>query len=239
VRRYGEELSGVAKVIVPSGHAWEIGLTKDQSNIWFDEGRQKFVEHHSIRFGYPLVFAYRGCCNFSVLIFDMSACEIRYPCPCVAPTSAKKTNYGEKRFFNPVEKMEDEDSIEISGCKIASLNECVLKSTDSNGFGRKGKSSKRDNASAEQNLGMKRRRRCNSVQQRQNFKQFGDKTSEKFVKEVDAEIIDLEDARESSKEKLNYRCMSKDCLIAYASSCMFHLPPRPRLALCLFWLYLY
>jgi hypothetical protein len=50
-RRYGEELSGVAKVIVPSGHAWEIGLTKDQSNIWFDEGRQKFVEHHSIRFG--------------------------------------------------------------------------------------------------------------------------------------------------------------------------------------------
>jgi hypothetical protein len=69
------------------------------------------------------------------------------------------------------------------------------------------------------------------VQQRQNFKQFGDKTSEKFVKEVDAEIIDLEDARESSKEKLNYRCVSKDCLIAYASSCMFHLPPRPRLAL--------
>jgi hypothetical protein len=51
VRRYGEELSGVAKVIVPSGHAWEIGLTKDQSNIWFDEGRQKFVEYHSIRFG--------------------------------------------------------------------------------------------------------------------------------------------------------------------------------------------
>ncbi|KAG6777788.1 hypothetical protein POTOM_017621 [Populus tomentosa] len=128
VRRYGEELSGVAKVIVPSGHAWEIGLTKDQSNIWFDEGWQKFVEHHSIRLGYLLVFAYRGCCNFSVLIFDMSACEIRYPCP-----------------GSP------------------------------------------------------------------NLKQFGDKTSEKFVKEVDAEIIDLEDDRESRKEKLNYHHMSRTC----------------------------
>lgn len=175
VRRYGEELSGVAKVIVPSGHAWEIGLTKDQSNIWFDEGWQKFVEHHSIRFGYLLVFAYRGCCNFSVLIFDMSGCEIQYPCPSVGPTSAKKTNY------------------------------------DLNGFGRKGKSGERHNASAEQNLGMKRRRRCNSVQQSQNLKQFGDKTSEKFVKEVDAEIIDLEDDRESRKEKLNYHRMSRTC----------------------------
>ena len=206
VRRYGEELSGAAKVIAPCGHAWQIGLTKDQSNIWFDEGWQKFVEHHSIRYGYLLLFAYRGCCNFSVLIFDMSACEIPYPC--VGSTSAKNTNYGEKHFLNHVENMEDEDSIEISGCKIASPDSCVLKSTDLNGFGSEGKSSKRHNASAEQNLRMKRRRGCNSVQKSQDLKQFGDKRSEEFVKEVDAEIIDLEEnGRESRKEKLNYRRM--------------------------------
>ena len=198
VRRHGEELSGAAKVIAPCGHAWQIGLTKDQSNIWFDEGWEKFVEHHSIRYGYLLLFAYRGCCNFSVLIFDMSACEIPYPC--VGSTSAKNTNH--------VENMEDEDSIEISGCKIASPDSCVLKSTDLNGFGSEGKSSKRHNASAEQNLRMKRRRGCNSVQKSQDLKQFSDKRSEEFVKEVDAEIIDLEEhGRESRKEKLNYRRM--------------------------------
>lgn len=49
------------------------------------------------------------------------------------------------------------------------------------------------------------------MQQSQNLKQFGDKTSEKFVKEVDAEIIDLEDDRESRKEKLNYHRMSGTC----------------------------
>ncbi|KAJ6707766.1 B3 DOMAIN-CONTAINING TRANSCRIPTION FACTOR VRN1-LIKE [Salix viminalis] len=203
VRRYGEELSGAAKVTVPSGHAWQIGLTKDQSNIWFDEGWQKFVEHHSISYGYLLLFAYRGCCNFSVLIFDMSACEIPYPC--VGSTSAKNTNYGEKHFFNHVENMEDEDSIEISGCKTASPDSCVLKSRDLNGFGSEGKSSKRHNASAEQNLGMKRRRGCNSVQKSQDLKQCGDKKSEEFVKEVDAEIIDLENGRESRNYRRMYR----------------------------------
>ncbi|KAJ6419594.1 hypothetical protein OIU84_029662 [Salix udensis] len=182
VRRYGEELSVAAKVTVPSGHAWQIGLTKDQSNIWFDEGWQEFVEHHSISYGYLLLFAYRGCCNFSVLIFDMSACEIPYPC--VGSTSAKNTNYGEKHFFNHVENMEDEDSIEISGFKTASPDSCVLKSRDLNGFGSEGKSSKRHNASAEQNLGMKRRRGCNSVQKSQDLKQCGDKKSEEFVKEM-------------------------------------------------------
>ncbi|KAG5221950.1 B3 domain-containing transcription factor [Salix suchowensis] len=203
VRRYGEELSGAAKVTVPSGHAWQIGLTKDQSNIWFDEGWQKFVEHHSISYGYLLLFAYRGCCNFSVLIFDMSACEIPYPC--VGSTSAKNTNYGEKHFFNHVENMEDEDTIEISGCKTASPDSCVFKSRDLNGFGSKGKSSKRHNASAEQNLGMKRRRGCNSVQKSQDLKQCGDKKSEEFVKEVDADIIDLENGRESRNYRRMYR----------------------------------
>lgn len=203
VRRYGEELSGAAKVTVPSGHAWQIGLTKDQSNIWFDEGWQKFVEHHSISYGYLLLFAYRGCCNFSVLIFDMSACEIPYPC--VGSTSAKNTNYGEKHFFNHVENMEDEDCIEISGCKTASPDSCVLKSRDLNGFGSEGKSSKRHNASAEQNLGMKRRRGCNSVQKSQDLKQCGDKKSEEFVKEMDAAIIDLENGRESRNYRRMYR----------------------------------
>ncbi|KAJ6766160.1 B3 DOMAIN-CONTAINING TRANSCRIPTION FACTOR VRN1-LIKE [Salix purpurea] len=199
VRRYGEELSGAAKVTVPSGHAWQIGLTKDQSNIWFDEGWQKFVEHHSISYGYLLLFAYRGCCNFSVLIFDMSACEIPYPC--VGSTSAKNTNYGEKHFFNHVENMEDEDSIEISGCKTASPDSCVFKSRDLNGFGSEGKSSKRHNASAEQNLGMKRRRGCNSVQKSQDLKQCGDKKSEGKC----LLINDLENGRESRNYRRMYR----------------------------------
>ncbi|XP_050235059.1 uncharacterized protein LOC126683254 [Mercurialis annua] len=79
VRKFGDELSDVANFILPNGYHCKVGLTRVQNEIWFDNGWHEFAEHHSICKEYLLVFRYRGFSNFSVLIFDVSSCEIEYP----------------------------------------------------------------------------------------------------------------------------------------------------------------
>ncbi|CAK7329782.1 unnamed protein product [Dovyalis caffra] len=196
VRRFGEELSDVANIVVPSGHAWKIGLTKDQSNIWFDEGWQKFVELHSISYGYLLLFAYIGCSNFNVFIFDISACEIQYPC--IEPTSGNETDYGRRCSFNHEDEMEDKDSIEILDSTISS--------------------SKKNNASAEKNLGTKMHHRCLSGHRSENLEHFSDKSSKKPMKEKYPEITNLEDANVSWKGKLIKNGKSRPCQFLFSES---------------------
>ena len=53
---FGDELSFVAKLTVPYGRIWHVGLEKTNKNIWFGDGWQDFVEYHSICYGYFLVF---------------------------------------------------------------------------------------------------------------------------------------------------------------------------------------
>ncbi|XP_061973624.1 B3 domain-containing transcription factor VRN1-like [Populus nigra] len=110
VEKFGEGLSDIAKVAVPSGNEWQVGITKEHNNIWFDEGWQKFVEHHSIGSGYLVVFRYRGDSNFSVLIFDMTACEIQYRR--MRPTGGEGMNDAEKCSFYDEDEMKDEGSVE-------------------------------------------------------------------------------------------------------------------------------
>ncbi|KAK7818810.1 b3 domain-containing transcription factor vrn1 [Quercus suber] len=79
VSEFGDELSSVAKLTIPYGHIWHVGLEKSDKNIWFGDGWQDFVEYHSICYGYFLVFRYEGNSNFHVLVFDKTATEIQYP----------------------------------------------------------------------------------------------------------------------------------------------------------------
>ncbi|KAI9181816.1 hypothetical protein LWI28_018936 [Acer negundo] len=83
LKKFGNELSTVATITVPNGRVWKVELTKDGTNIWFHGGWHEFVEYHSISTGYFLLFRYEKNSNFHVFIFDMSACEIRYPHNCV------------------------------------------------------------------------------------------------------------------------------------------------------------
>ena len=83
VKKFGNELSTVATITVPNGRVWKVELTKDGTNIWFHGGWHEFVEYHSISTGYFLLVRYEKNSNFHVFIFDMSACEIRYPHYCV------------------------------------------------------------------------------------------------------------------------------------------------------------
>lgn len=79
MEQFGDELSSVAKLAVPDGRVWQVGLTKFGRKIWFHQGWQNFVESQSISAGYFLLFKYEKNSIFRVLIFDMTACEIDYP----------------------------------------------------------------------------------------------------------------------------------------------------------------
>ena len=79
VREYGDKLSNVATLIVPNGSIWQVRLEKTNNIIWVCGGWWDFVEHHSINYGYFLVFKHRGNSKFHVLVFDMTATEIKYP----------------------------------------------------------------------------------------------------------------------------------------------------------------
>jgi hypothetical protein len=79
VIEFGNELSDVATLAVPNGHFWQVGLEKANREIWFHDGWQEFMEHHSIDYGYFLVFRYEGNSKFHVLVFDNTSTEIQYP----------------------------------------------------------------------------------------------------------------------------------------------------------------
>ncbi|KAK8321054.1 hypothetical protein V6Z11_A12G077200 [Gossypium hirsutum] len=80
VKKYGKGLSSSVLLTVPSGDTWHAQLTKSDGVVWFQNGWQAFAEYYSLQYGHFLVFRYEGNGKFLVLIFDMSASEIEYPC---------------------------------------------------------------------------------------------------------------------------------------------------------------
>ncbi|KAE8679890.1 AP2/B3-like transcriptional factor family protein, putative isoform 2 [Hibiscus syriacus] len=60
----------------PSGVIWDVGLTEDDSTLYFNGGWKTFAEHHSLIENDFLVFRYNGLSHFNVLMFDgESLCE--------------------------------------------------------------------------------------------------------------------------------------------------------------------
>ncbi|XP_062112882.1 B3 domain-containing transcription factor VRN1-like [Humulus lupulus] len=78
-RKLGNELSAVAKLVVPSGQCWQVRLEKADNKIWFKRGWQEFVKFYSICYGNLLVFRYEGESTFHVCIMDRTLTEIDYP----------------------------------------------------------------------------------------------------------------------------------------------------------------
>ena len=97
------------------GHVWPVRLEKGSDNSCFiSDGWKEFAEHHSIGYGYFLVFGYEGASNFRVSVFDLTACEIRYPCnPSIG---SQKPYHGKHSSVHPKqEEMQDDVSVEILG----------------------------------------------------------------------------------------------------------------------------
>ncbi|CAN0880106.1 B3 domain-containing protein At3g18960 [Linum grandiflorum] len=87
-RRYGSDISSVATLSLPNGHAWEVDVEKKskedgnkEEEIWLSKGWAEFMDHHSISIGFFLVFRYRGHSVFDVDIFNLTTCSIAYPPP--------------------------------------------------------------------------------------------------------------------------------------------------------------
>ncbi|XP_010647883.2 B3 domain-containing transcription factor VRN1, partial [Vitis vinifera] len=98
----------------PTGHVWPVRLEKASVNTcWFCDGWQEFAEHHSILAGYFLVFEYEGNSNFKISIFDLTTCEISYPCN--PSNGSEKQYHGKRSSVHPEEEMEDDVSVEILG----------------------------------------------------------------------------------------------------------------------------
>ncbi|WCJ33808.1 AP2/B3-like transcriptional factor family protein [Euphorbia peplus] len=122
VKRFGDELTDVADLIVPNGRVWKIGVSKAEDNIWFDDGWVEFAEHHSICNGHLLVFAYTGSCSFNVSIFDTTAYEIEYPCNDEEAPSSDENSPIENEI-----EMQDDIPSEMLNSKVSTRSDHSLK----------------------------------------------------------------------------------------------------------------
>ncbi|KAJ9175685.1 hypothetical protein P3X46_014217 [Hevea brasiliensis] len=126
VKKYGNCLSSPMILEIPTGNTWQVELLKNGDDVWLEKGWQEFSEYHSLKHGHLLLFKYEGECNFSVLIFDMSAVEIEYPGrdihsgketkkqENVGDLKSKAQNYGSKGNQSTPIQIEDSDyAVEI------------------------------------------------------------------------------------------------------------------------------
>ncbi|CAH8342053.1 unnamed protein product [Eruca vesicaria subsp. sativa] len=79
VKLQGSTLSEVVTLETPVGFKRSITLKRIGEEIWLQDGWGEFAEAHSISEGHFLFFDYKGNSCFSVMIFNVSACEIDYP----------------------------------------------------------------------------------------------------------------------------------------------------------------
>ncbi|CAL1408808.1 unnamed protein product [Linum trigynum] len=108
VTNCGEGLSNSAILKVPSGLSWTVGLVRDEIGVWFRNGWQDFAEFHSLRYGHFLVFEYKGCSSFYVVICDRTAAEIEYPITRTASNQQPATDETGSFLLEPkVEVIED------------------------------------------------------------------------------------------------------------------------------------
>lgn len=79
VKLQGSKLSEVVTLVTPAGYKRSIKLKRIGEEIWFHEGWSEFAEAHSIEEGHFLLFEYKENSSFRVIIFNVSACETKYP----------------------------------------------------------------------------------------------------------------------------------------------------------------
>ncbi|KAJ0077253.1 hypothetical protein Patl1_36240 [Pistacia atlantica] len=123
IRKFGDELSSIGKLTIPSGRAWLVELRKDNHKLWFDNGWYKFIEDCSIHVGYLLVFKYQRNSNFNVHIFDLATSEIKYPSDTCSrleePSHVKQCPLEEHiEDINPVEILASSASCPTPGSSI-------------------------------------------------------------------------------------------------------------------------
>ncbi|KAL6331707.1 hypothetical protein AAG906_016703 [Vitis piasezkii] len=80
LREHGDSLSNFVFFHPPTGAVSLVELLKRHGEVLLSSGWQQFADHYSIEYGYFLLFRCEGDSHFHVLVFDMTASEIEYPC---------------------------------------------------------------------------------------------------------------------------------------------------------------
>lgn len=113
VKKFGDELSSIATLAVPSGRIWVVELRKDNKKMWLDSGWDAFVEFYSICVGHFLVFRYEGNSHFNVHVYNLEASEINY-------LSESLNNSQEPGHDKHSKEIEDGDIAQSSGVELSS-----------------------------------------------------------------------------------------------------------------------
>lgn len=100
-REFGNELSDIVQLKDPTSKIWQVTLEKIDGEIYFKSGWKKFVDFHSLGYGYMLVFNYVGNSHFTVQVFDTSTCENEYP----SLEESPENNASEEESDNSVENL--------------------------------------------------------------------------------------------------------------------------------------
>ncbi|KAK1369139.1 hypothetical protein POM88_035231 [Heracleum sosnowskyi] len=116
-RIFGKTLKDSVSLSTPGGPLqWSVDLKRRKGKVWLQNGWPEFAKFYSIRFGYLLVFEYKGDSNFQVLIFEPSAMEMDYPVAGDARPNSVKSTQEKKRVL----EIDDSSSSESSSDKIVS-----------------------------------------------------------------------------------------------------------------------
>ncbi|KAL9265005.1 B3 domain-containing transcription factor VRN1-like protein, partial [Drosera capensis] len=118
-KKYGKDLSKKACLTVPNGTVWKVDIVKSGDVIRLSSGWDKFMENFSIKLGHFLVFRYEGNSCFYVLVFDMSASEIKYATLVRKVDNETDCNVGAtKEVGMPMKMLDESASKKISGVKF-------------------------------------------------------------------------------------------------------------------------
>lgn len=79
MKKYGKTLSNPVGIKVPNGTKWKIWLTKYDGDVWSAKGWLEFAHYFSLENGQTLIFSYKGCSQFDVVIIGTNGLEIDYP----------------------------------------------------------------------------------------------------------------------------------------------------------------
>lgn len=119
--RLGPKLSDKVTVETPVGFKRSIGIKRIGDEVWFDNGWSEFAKAHSLSEGHFLLFHYTENSSFRVMIFGVSASEIKYPLDQVNVIGSDDDEV--------VEVMSGEEKEEIARCEsgVIDLEELLKK----------------------------------------------------------------------------------------------------------------
>lgn len=122
LKHLSNEASKQVSLVGPNGCSWSAELVTYADGTYISNGWSNFVEDHSLKEREFLVFRYDGCMNFSIQVFDTTACEREELFDIPPHEKVNMRNESTELITNvkvEVEDIEIDDSKSIHGNSVA------------------------------------------------------------------------------------------------------------------------